>query len=254
MAGMEQCIRYVRNKKYSLFSEYEEKLTQFYQGVAGLKHLHVLTRADYEKDAYDWDFSKIVIFSKEASYTGTMLHRALLEQYHLEMEMVSAEYVLAMTSVMDTDEGFARLVSALREIDRTLEQSAGTSVSMPEQSAGTSASMPEQSAGTSAGMPEQSAGAEAREHLVAEMYHPRKKEMQIAQAENLGCREVSFAEADGEISAEYIYLYPPGIPVVVPGEVLDADLFVKIERCIALGLSVEGAKNIREKRIKIVYF
>ena len=244
MAGMEQCIRYVRNEKYSLFSEYEEKLTQFYQGVAGLKHLHVLTRADYEKDAYDWDFSKIVIFSKESSYTGTMLHRALLEQYHLEMEMVSAEYVLAMTSVMDTDEGFARLVSALREIDRTLERSAGTSAGIAEKQAELSADMPEQSVGVM----------EAREHLVAEMYHPRKKEMQIAQAENLGCREVSFAEADGEISAEYIYLYPPGIPVVVPGEVLDADLFVKIERCIALGLSVEGAKNIREKRIKIVYF
>lgn len=254
MAGMEQCIRYVRNEKYSLFSEYEEKLTQFYQSVAGLKHLHVLTRADYEKDAYDWDFSKIVIFSKEASYTGTMLHRALLEQYHLEMEMVSAEYVLAMTSVMDTDEGFARLVSALREIDRTLEESAGTSAGMPEKQAELSTGMPEKQAELSADMPEQSAVMEAREHLVAEMYHPRKKEMQIAQAENLGCREVSFAEADGEISAEYIYLYPPGIPVVVPGEVLDADLFAKIERCIALGLSVEGAKNIREKRIKIVYF
>lgn len=239
MAGMEQCIRYIRNKKYSLFSEYEEKLTQFYQSVAGLKHLHVLTHADYEKDAYDWDFSKIVIFSKNRNYSGTMLHRALLEQYHLEMEMVSAEYVLAMTSVMDTDEGFRRLAAALKEIDRVLERQ--------EKQVGTSAGMPEKQVGADGGM-------ESREHLVAELYHPRKKEMQIAQAENLGCREVAFAEADGEISAEYIYLYPPGIPVVVPGELLDAKLFEKIERCLALGLSVEGAKNLREKRIKIVYF
>ncbi|MGN0351488.1 MAG: aminotransferase class I/II-fold pyridoxal phosphate-dependent enzyme [Roseburia sp.] len=232
MAGMEQCIRYVREEKDSLFSEYEEKLEQFYDRGKKLKHLHVLCRENFSKEpatkkiaAYDWDPSKIVIFSKEDTYTGAMLHRELLEKYHLEMEMVSAEYVLAMTSIMDTEEGFERLAQALEQIDDRLEKA----MTKGQYS-------------------------DSKEHLVASMYRPKKAKLQIAQAENLASKEVSFQEAVGQISAEYIYLYPPGIPVIVPGEVLEQELLEKIERCMELGLSVEGAKNIWEKRIKIVYF
>lgn len=245
MAGMEQCIRYVREQKDSLFSEYEKKLQQFYHRVGKLEHLHALCREDFSKEpalgkiaAFDWDPSKIVIFSKEEAYTGVMLHRELLETYHLEMEMDSAEYVLAMTSIMDTEEGFGRLVQALEEIDEKLEK----------------AFAKERKELTSDRQKSDGQKSDDREHLVASMYRPKKAEMQIAQAERLSSKEVSFDEAVGKISAEYIYLYPPGIPVIVPGEVLEQELLEKIERCMELGLSVEGAKNIGRKRIKIVYF
>ena len=40
--------------------------------------------------------------------------------------------------------------------------------------------------------------------------------------------------------ADYIYLYPPGIPVIVPGEVFDAQTLDAIQKCQKLGLDVEG--------------
>ncbi len=244
MAGMEQCIRFIREKKDVLFSEYEKQLQRFYQRTSGLRKLHVLRREDFAGCCHDWDPSKIVIFSKEKDYDGTKLSAELRDQYHLEPEMTSAEYVLAMTSVMDTEEGFDRLAEALAGIDERLARENGSG----------GAARPDGSIDTARPSGATDADTASMEHLVAAMYQPRRREMQIAQAENFPAKEVSFEEAEGEVSAGYIYLYPPGIPIVVPGEVLDGTLLCQIERCMELGLTVEGAKNIGSKRINIVYF
>lgn len=42
----------------------------------------------------------------------------LLNQYHLQMEMAAGTYVIAMTSVGDTDEGMKRLIKAIYELDK----------------------------------------------------------------------------------------------------------------------------------------
>ena len=68
-----------------------------------------------KEEAYDWDDSKLIIYA--GTMGGEALHQELLGHYHLQMEMVSADYVLGMTSLMDTDEGMRRLVTALHEID-----------------------------------------------------------------------------------------------------------------------------------------
>ena len=42
----------------------------------------------------------------------------MLRSYHLEMEMASGSYVIAMTGPGDTQEGMDRLVLAVMEIDK----------------------------------------------------------------------------------------------------------------------------------------
>ena len=61
--------------------------------------------------------SKLVISGEDVGLTGKMLYRILLEKNHLQMEMAAGKYVLAMTTVGDTQEGFRRLSCALSEID-----------------------------------------------------------------------------------------------------------------------------------------
>ena len=63
------------------------------------------------------DLSKFVISTVDAPVNGPQLHEILRTKYHLEMEMEAEQYVLALTSVMDSQEGFDRLVNALLEID-----------------------------------------------------------------------------------------------------------------------------------------
>ena len=83
-----------------------------------MKTLH-LTDRDFKKQGniFDIDLSKFVISTVDAPVNGPQLHEILRTKYHLEMEMEAEQYVLALTSVMDSQEGFDRLVNALLEID-----------------------------------------------------------------------------------------------------------------------------------------
>lgn len=60
---------------------------------------------------------KIVISTWDCDINGIQLKEILRDKYRLEMEMASLEYVIAMTSVCDTVDGFNRLADALMEID-----------------------------------------------------------------------------------------------------------------------------------------
>ena len=53
--------------------------------------------------------------------SGQQLQEILLRDYALQMEMASGNYVVAMTSFMDTEEGFRRLSHALHAMDARME-------------------------------------------------------------------------------------------------------------------------------------
>lgn len=65
--------------------------------------------------------------------SGQALQEILLREYGLQMEMASGNYVVAMTSIMDTDEGFARLSDALECIDGTVRKKEETGVISPRE-------------------------------------------------------------------------------------------------------------------------
>ena len=184
------------------------------------------------EEACDWDDSKLVIFADKAGMTGEELHQILLQKYHLQMEMVSGYYVLGMTSLMDEDEGLERLAGALHEIDAKAQEdiSNGSKIlnNLPDN--GTYHS------------------------FIEKIYQKNPREMQIYQAEELPYKEVSLQEAVGHMSADTIYLYPPGIPLIVPGEIVTKRLADNIEECLSLGLRVEGTSAVQERILKIVYF
>lgn len=230
MAGMDRCIRMLSKEKETLFSDYRVLLNSFYEEVRGLRNLHVMTREELQKEhIFDWDDSKLVIFSRKRGFTGKMLHEELLHHYHLQMEMVSAEYVLGMTSILDTKEGMDRLAYALKELDNHLD----SVDNLPENA--------------------KLCGESSSGSFLAKSYRPKQKKMQIYQAETFYTREVALEEAIGEMSAEYVYLYPPGIPMIVPGEIIDKEFVQQIYKCSQMNLAIEGAKNIEQNRIKIVY-
>ncbi len=148
-----------------------------------------------------------------------MLSQVLLNRYHLQMEMVSGFYVLAMTSIMDREEGFFRLKEALFEID------GGISADIPEM----------------------------RDYsFIARMYEAKEKRMELYQAVGLPVNEVSFDEAIGQVSANIVSLYPPGIPVLAPGEVIDAGFIKNVRKCRKLQLNLQGVADIINERIDVV--
>ena len=96
------------------FELYVERLQKFREELEALQHLKILRTEHY-------DISKVVISTANANITSPELAERLRKEYHLEMEMTGGTYVLAMTTVADTQEGLDRLKAALLEIDGQLE-------------------------------------------------------------------------------------------------------------------------------------
>ena len=130
------------------------------------------------------DPGKLVISTVGTNLTGPELMDRLREEHRIELEMAAEQYVIAMTGLGDTEETLLRFAGALEEIDRTCGEGKTTGVLCPE-------------------LP--SARCTIKEAM---------------EAEN---EELSLKEAVGRTAAEHLWAYPPGIPVVVAGEILTED-------------------------------
>lgn len=211
MAGMERCIQLLSMEKEALFESYWEKLEGFYDRVKTLKMLQVIDGECFlQEEAFAFDPSKLLIVTK--SLSGKELYDCLLHKYGLQMEMVSRDYVLGMTSIMDTEEGFERLWKALHEIDTMLEAKA-------------------------------SAGKEQPYIPYGNLYEPAERVMTIARAQEQKKEQTPLLQASGCVSGDYVYLYPPGIPLVAPGERITDKILSDIESCRRLGLKVLGVAD-----------
>ena len=62
----------------------------------------------------------------------------------------------------------------------------------------------------------------------------------IHQTDNYFKEKAYLQQAEGKISSEYIYFYPPGIPILVPGERINSQNIKAIEEAIAQGIEVYG--------------
>lgn len=206
MAGIEESLRLADEAKGVQMKEYVRRLQIFREKMRRLTILRVPDRADFTgEEAYAYDIGKLLLVTNGA-ISGKALQELLLKKYGLQMEMSSGNYVLAMTSFMDTEEGLERLADALLEIDATLTVTDQREMFSPEK-----------------------------------IYRQPKKAMEIDEVQDGESTSVAFSEAEGRICADYIYLYPPGIPVIVPGEVLDQQTLTVIETCQKMELDVEGS-------------
>lgn len=128
---------------------------------------------------YSDDISKIMISTENTTLSGTALADLLRNEYRIEPEMASLNYVILMTSVGDTPEGFDRLTDALLTIDEGLEPRRVTLLKKPPVPSGIQIiAFPEKTAKT------------------------------------------PLSACEGKTAGEFVYAYPPDIPLLVPGEVI----------------------------------
>lgn len=238
MASMDACIGLLREHKDRLFQDFSGRLKAFYQKAGRLRHIHFMecglryTTEDEAKQItkcfaesgrnISRDCSKLVFHADGRS--GKWLADVLRERFHLEMEMAAGGYVVALTSIADTEEGFERLYTALQILDGELETQRCKDT-----------------------------------HTVSSVinhlqYVMNRKEppFTIAQAAELPHKRVTWAESEGEICAEYIYMYPPGIPLIVPGERISGALLNWVLACRRDGFTLHGMSDYSMQTVEIV--
>ncbi|MBQ9679736.1 MAG: aminotransferase class I/II-fold pyridoxal phosphate-dependent enzyme [Ruminococcus sp.] len=196
LASIDRCLGFLKHSQ-SAFDAYTKRLTAFYEAAGSLRHLSVpYERLLKSQNVFDFDMGKLCIFGG-GCMSGKELMDILRSDYHIELEMALGDYALAMTSVCDTDEGFDRLLNALREIDSRCSganHTAGfTAFSLPQ------------------------------------------KHCTISEAVNKDGEMLDLYKAEGKVSREYVRVYPPGIPMIVPGEVIDRDILSRLRELEASG-------------------
>ena len=205
MAGMENCLSLIDKEGRELFAEYKKRLVDFRSKAAELKNIKVYL----PDNCCAYDYGKIVITAGINS--GVRLYKCLYEEYHLIMEMKSKDYVIAMTSIFDTDEGFERLIKALFKIDNDktffkLDNNTEFDYTL-----------------RSGNLPK-------RKLIPSEAL-----ELSFENRE-----KVPLEASEGLIAAEYVYFYPPGIPLLVPGEVIEESVIHQIKAAKQNGIEIYG--------------
>ena len=202
MASIDSCVNLLKQERETLFEPYVNRLKELRKSLKKLRRLQLVETESYDR-------SKIVIAAGATGISGKELQKRLLLDYHLQMEMAAGNYVLAMTSVGDTEEGFGRLEQALFELDQSLEEKVSEEIKIK--------------------LP--------KTELVYTIAQMRKmKKMQ--KEDNVFV--LPWEESNGYVSMEYAYLYPPGIPLIAPGELVTKEITDALLQYERLGFSIEG--------------
>ncbi len=244
MASMEEAIRDLQDNGERLYRDFMYKKEAFWEQIAGLKTLFV-----YEPGDVCTDPCKILICSRRKDFSGKNLYDVLLRKYRLQMELCENNHVLAIMTPYDRQEGFDRLAAALNEIDREL---AGW-MQLEDVSRGPKGEHPEKGRGQSPGesvlqdeavrysdrRPDDTAETGVKISMAALSMHLPRQAKTLSESWGEG-HFVPLAECAGKVSAAFVYQYPPGVPLIAPGEVWDEELIREVREKTAIGYEMLG--------------
>ena len=223
MAGIDQCVGWMEQESTPVDAAvWQGMLREFYEMTSGCRSLRVLGR---EPEFFDRDPSKLVISTRNTGHTGPELMSILREEYGFELEMASADYVIAMTGAGDRPEEIRRFARAICDLDRRW-----------------SGEFPE-------------TGAEDVE--VSWNNWRAAAVMDLAEADDLknGAggdpgkmpEEIPLDEkALGRISLDFVYAYPPGIPLLAPGERVTEEVLRMADTLRAAGVRLRFPSSRNE--------
>lgn len=158
------------------------------------------------------DASKIVVCTERSGISGKECYRLLREKYNIQPEMSAPEYVILMTGVWDNREAYDRLVYALKDIDRSCGK--GVKENIPK--------------------------ADRCERVITPY------QALVSETEDI---ELSLAA--GKVSAEMIYVYPPGIPFVAAGERISESMIRLMQLYPEYGYELYGMADEQGKKIRV---
>ncbi|MCM1100942.1 MAG: aminotransferase class I/II-fold pyridoxal phosphate-dependent enzyme [Acetatifactor muris] len=234
MAGISDAMEIVERRGEELFAKFREQYRSLTEHLEVCQSLRFVPWQDVEQGRQD--IGKLVIATDRSNVSGQWLYDALREDYHLQCEMAAGDHCLAMFTLADEGEAYDRMERALLELDARLTERA-----MPERTmAGRTMSERE--------MPE----CAVSERTVTEHGRTIQEKLEkhfpqivcpLADAWDRPWKTTDVSCAAGCVAAEFVSLYPPGIPLLVPGEVFTEELREQIAEYLSRGLRIQGLEE-----------
>lgn len=233
MQSIEKAVSYGAGNRMA-FVSYGQRLSNFREACGTLTNIRLFSPESY-MNVYDYDEGRLVFVIRPGTtlpggrkLTGKLLADELADRYGLIVEMASVSYIICISSVVDSAKSYDILLKAIEEIDSgTVNEEDSLNV---DKTGWCSAQFH---------FP--------RVHL--DMISDKKYSLPPGKAWNMPVERVGLSSACGRISGDFIYAYPPGIPVIAPGEIFDRQTIECITSMDEEELNVSG---IREGTVRVL--
>ena len=203
MTSIDLCAGLLEDRGDVLFADYAKALDGFFRRAEELKVLNVIGPS--APAFFGFDRGKLVVGTRRAGLSGTALAKILRDRFDIEVEMACAAYIVAMTSICDTPETLGRFADAVVAVDG--ERTLGAPVPVPP--------------------------ADVRPEI----------RMPACDAMFLPGEDAAFPVAEGRTATEYLWAYPPGIPLIVPGEAVTGAVLRVIRGMTEAGVRVVSSSG-----------
>ncbi|MDR3254876.1 MAG: aminotransferase class I/II-fold pyridoxal phosphate-dependent enzyme [Synergistaceae bacterium] len=165
------------------------------------------------RDVCDFDATKLSVHTLGIGLAGVEVYDILRDDYGIQIEFGDMGNLLAIISVGDNHYAIERLVSSMSEIKRL--------------------------------------HGKERFGLWDHEYVPPVVKLSPREAFYAPQRPVPLASSEGEISSEFVMCYPPGIPILAPGELITADALGYILYAKKKGSLVMGPQDMKLEYINV---
>lgn len=188
-----------------------------------LPGIEVLDHVSLGLPAAQYDPTRLVIDVQGLGLTGYQAERLLRDRFAIAPEMSDTAGLVCLVTVGDTPEGIQHLVHAIASL--CLHQRTGSAAPVPS----------------------------ACPRVAGEAIAPGRQALTPREAYFAPTRVVPLPQAVGEVAAEAVIPYPPGIPVLTPGEVITRSKLACLQEGRAGGMHVRGAADPSLQTLRVVH-
>lgn len=165
-------------------------------------------------DVFDFDTTKLSVYTRGMGLAGIEVYDMLRDDYDIQIEFGDIGNILAIISVGDKELAIERLVSSMAEIKRLHQKD--------------------------------SQGMFDHEYITPQVVMTPQKAFYSEK------KSLPIMESDGYICAEFVMCYPPGIPILAPGERITREILDYIAYAKEKGCFMTGTEDIHIAQINIV--
>lgn len=163
---------------------------------------------------FDFDLTKMSIHTREIGLAGIEVYDLLRDEYGIQIEFGDLGNILAIISAGDRSLEIERLIGALSEIKRLYSKD--------------------------------KAGMLDHEYINPEVVMPPQKAFYSNK------KQIPLSDSETEVCGEFVMSYPPGIPILAPGERITREILEYIDYAKVKGCSLTGAQDLKMEKINIV--
>lgn len=210
MASIEASIVLMKSNGEELIKNLISFINDLKIKLKNSEFYNILDKSSVGKDSiFDIDETRLIISSKIG---GKELSNVLRGKYKIQVEMADSNNIVIIGSVFDTFDDYERLYKALVEIEKEYNTE----------------------------------GCIENSSILDYSY---KVCLNISEAYSSAKESILIESSEGRACGEIITPYPPGIPLLVPGEIITMDKIKCINKCKELGIEIDG---VEEEHIKVI--